>query len=62
MYLGASTTQRSHYPCRLQTMDSGFSLLLQAAVAMHEMYLQFRAAGFTKDEALTLVAKMTKDG
>jgi hypothetical protein len=39
-------------------MDSGFSVLTQGAVAMHEMYLSLRAAGFTKDEALTLIAKL----
>lgn len=33
------------------------SLLLEAAISMHEMYLNFVAAGFTEAQALTLVAQ-----
>jgi hypothetical protein len=45
-------------------MDSDLSAspLTMSAIAMHETYVEFRAAGFTKDEALTLIVKMVKDG
>jgi hypothetical protein len=34
--------------------------LAQAAIATHEMYRQYVAAGFTPDEALRLIAYMLK--
>lgn len=34
--------------------------LAEAAVAMHEMFLGFLAAGFTESQALRLVAMATK--
>lgn len=34
------------------------SAIRVAAIAMHEMYLEHVAAGFSSTEALTLIAKM----
>lgn len=31
-------------------------LLMQAAIATHEMFLHYLAAGFTEDQALKLIA------
>lgn len=44
-------------------MDGGFlaSPLVLAAVSLHECYLELRSAGFTQDEALSLLAKMGKE-
>lgn len=33
------------------------SVLLEAAISMHELYVSFVAAGFTEAQALTLVAQ-----
>lgn len=41
-------------------MDSGFSVLADSAVMMHEIYVELRKAGFTQDEALSLVAKIAR--
>jgi hypothetical protein len=35
--------------------------LVAAAIAMHEMFLSLVAGGFERDDALTLVAKMTAE-
>lgn len=36
--------------------DEPFSELLACAISMHELYLTYQEAGFTKDEALYLVS------
>ena len=40
----------------------GLSALEESAVRLHEIYKSLIAAGFTGDEALSLIAKMTKSG
>lgn len=37
--------------------DNPISVLLEAAINMHELYISFIAAGFTEAQALTLVAQ-----
>ena len=43
----------------LQNFD-GLSALEESAVRLHEIYISLKNAGFTEDEALSLIAKMTK--
>jgi len=38
----------------------GLSVLEASAVRLHEIYKSLLAGGFTEDEALSLIAKMTK--
>jgi hypothetical protein len=40
----------------------GLSALEESAVRLHEIYKSLMAGGFTEDEALSLIAKMTKSG
>jgi hypothetical protein len=49
----------------LQTMDNlqgfeGLSALEESAVRLHEVYKSLLSGGFTEDQALTLIAKMTR--
>ena len=37
-----------------------FSLLLEAAISMHEMFSSLVAAGFTESQALTLVGQVLR--
>lgn len=37
--------------------NNPISVLLEAAISMHELYVSFIAAGFTEAQALTLVAQ-----
>lgn len=39
---------------------NGPTPLMDAAIALHEMFINYMAAGFKKDEALYLVAEMIK--
>ena len=39
--------------------DGDISPLDEAAVSIHEMYLSFRRAGFTRAEATSIIAKVT---
>lgn len=39
--------------------DGEISPLDEAAVSIHEMYLSFRRAGFTRSEATSIIAKVT---
>lgn len=41
--------------------DGDITPMDEAAVAMHEVYLAFRRAGFTRTEALTVVTKLASD-
>ena len=43
----------------LQGFD-GLSALEESAVRLHEIYKSLTTGGFTEDEALTLIAKMTQ--
>ena len=38
----------------------GLSALEASAVRLHEIYKSLLAGGFTQDESLTLIAKMTR--
>ena len=38
----------------------GLSALEESAIRLHEIYKSLVAGGFTEDEALSLIAKMTK--
>ena len=38
----------------------GLSVLEESAIRLHEVYKSLMAAGFTEDQALTLIAKMTR--
>jgi hypothetical protein len=40
----------------------GLSALEESAVRLHEIYKSLITGGFTEDEALSLIAKMTKSG
>ena len=40
----------------------GLSALEESAVRLHEVYKSLIAGGFTEDQALTLIAKMTRSG
>jgi hypothetical protein len=40
----------------------GLSALEVSAVKLHEVYKSLLTGGFTEDEALSLIAKMTKNG
>ena len=45
----------------LQSLE-GLSALEESAVRLHEIYKSLMIGGFTEDEALSLIAKMTKSG
>ncbi len=38
----------------------GLTALEESAIRLHEIYKSLMSGGFTEDEALTLIAKMTK--
>jgi hypothetical protein len=40
----------------------GFSPLIESAIRLNEIYKSLINGGFTSDEALSLIAKMTKNG
>jgi hypothetical protein len=42
--------------------SSGISELKVAAIQLHEMYMEFRGAGFTRREALYLVGIIVVEG
>lgn len=42
---------------RDMTPEGDLSPMDEAAVSMHELYQSFRRAGFTRTEALTIIAK-----
>ena len=43
-----------------QIETEGMSPLVQSAIRLNEIYKSLLAGGFTEDEALSLIAKMTK--
>ncbi len=52
---------------RFKSMDieietEGLSPLMESAIRLNEVYKSLKVGGFTEDEALTLIAKMTKNG
>jgi hypothetical protein len=40
----------------------GMSPLIESAIRLNEIYKSLMTGGFTEDEALSLIAKMTKNG
>lgn len=40
----------------------GLTALEESAVRLHEVYKSLLAGGFSQEEALSLIAKMTKSG
>ena len=40
----------------------GMTPLIQSAIRLNEIYKSLLTGGFNEDEALTLIAKMTKSG
>jgi hypothetical protein len=52
-------------PCNLAAMENlqetlGMSPLLESAIRLYEIYKFLISGGFTEDEALSLIAKMTR--
>ena len=45
-----------------QLETEGMSPLIESAIRLNEVYNSLMAGGFTEDEALSLIAKMTKSG
>ena len=45
-----------------QLETAGMSPLIESAIRLNEVYKSLMTGGFTEDEALTLIAKMTKNG
>jgi hypothetical protein len=41
--------------------DGDLSPMDEAAVSMHELYLAFRRAGFTRSEAISIIAKTSAE-
>jgi hypothetical protein len=46
----------------IESETVGLSPLMESAIRLNEVYKSLKAGGFTEDEALTLIAKMTKSG
>ena len=46
----------------MENLDSfeGLTALEESAIRLHEIYKSLMSGGFTEDQALTLIAKMTK--
>jgi hypothetical protein len=46
----------------MDNLDSfeGLTALEESAIRLHEIYKSLMSGGFTEDQALTLIAKMTK--
>ena len=45
-----------------QLETEGMSPLIESAIRLNEVYKSLKVGGFTEDEALSLIAKMTKSG
>jgi hypothetical protein len=45
-----------------QLETEGMSPLIESAIRLNEIYKSLMSGGFTEDEALSLIAKMTKNG
>jgi hypothetical protein len=46
----------------IEIETEGLSPLMESAIRLNEVYKSLQVGGFTEDEALTLIAKMTKNG
>jgi hypothetical protein len=46
----------------IEIETEGLSPLMESAIRLNEVYKSLKVGGFTEDEALTLIAKMTKNG
>lgn len=42
------------------TESDGLTPLLESAIRLHEIYKSLQEGGFSSDEALSLISKMTK--
>lgn len=49
-------------PAEQQAPQNPISELLHSALAMHEMFLTLKEAGFTEYQALVMIAQMIKGG
>jgi hypothetical protein len=45
-----------------QLDTEGMSPLIESAIRLNEIYKSLLSGGFSEDEALSLIAKMTKNG
>ena len=59
-YLSVVWTKFLCMEIELETV--GLSPLIESAIRLNEIYKSLKVGGFTEDEALTLIAKMTKNG
>lgn len=59
-YLSVPTAKFQDMDNQLET--EGMSPLIESAIRLNEVYKSLMAGGFTEDEALSLIAKMTKSG
>jgi len=55
-----SVVQGNFVPMENLQGFEGLSALEESAVRLHEIYKSLMTGGFTEDEALSLIAKMTK--
>ena len=55
-----SAVQGNFVPMENLQGFAGLSALEESAVRLHEIYKSLMTGGFTEDEALSLIAKMTK--
>jgi len=66
-YLGSSLDGMSVTSDNLNAMENiqetvGMSPLIESAIKLNEVYKSLLEGGFSEDEALSLIAKMTKNG
>ena len=59
-YLSVPTAKFQDMENQLET--EGMSPLIESAIRLNEVYKSLMTGGFTEDEALSLIAKMTKNG
>lgn len=59
-YLSVPTAKFQDMENQLET--EGMSPLIESAIRLNEVYISLMTGGFTEDEALSLIAKMTKNG
>ena len=59
-YLSVPNAKFQNMENQLET--EGMSPLIESAIRLNEVYKSLMTGGFTEDEALSLIAKMTKNG
>jgi len=57
-----SLSVASHKISDMENLNSfeGLTALEESAIRLHEIYKSLMSGGFTEDQALTLIAKMTR--